>query len=357
MTLSKEERISNCKAILSDPNINNKIVILCEGEVRDLLGSRSPSAYKEQYSRIEQYPDANFYKSCIPSWFHGLQPKFFNCGNNFDVIQTYFTLKNSYSDLYREIYNRDIQNPYLNPEKLFAIVDLDIQKLNIKKQKSNYEDYSFTDTVEIYNDLYQNFQVNEANASNHRIWVTGFIQKEAYFLIPELQSLFNEDLHKPTYKDNLLVLQDIYADMADDLDRDLDIKENLDIVRDRLACCTGLDCSSVESLKISWKDKFSRAKDPHRKEELIWALLTIKKAKDKNKGKDKTNIKGYWEKIKFSRTEDDLDAELLGYDPDKNFRKDLSLKIGKDFYRRQEKDSKHHIPIFFKTLYNSTITI
>ena len=147
MTLSEEELITNCKAILSDRNIRNRIVILCEGEVRDLLGSRSPSAYKEQYSRMEQYPDANFYKSCIPRWFPQPWPKFFNCGNRFDTIQTYFTLKNSYLDLYREIHKRDVRNSYLNPKKLFAIVDLDIQK-----QEIDNEDYSFSDTIEIYND-------------------------------------------------------------------------------------------------------------------------------------------------------------------------------------------------------------
>ena len=125
---------------------------------------------------------------------------------------------------------------------------------------------------------------------------------------------------------------------------------------DRLACCTGIDCSSIDSLKKSWKVEFSRAKNSARKEELIWALLTIKKAKVNHENKDTKNMKGYWNKIKFSRTEDDPNEELLKYDPNDRFRDKLSLIIGNQFYRQQKPDSKYHIPIFFKTLYNATLS-
>ena len=120
MGLSSEELQQHCQQILKQSRIKNKIVILCEGlRSNQNQGRPSPQSYK----RMEQLPDANFYNACVPNSWKQYRPQFFNCGDRKDVIDTYFNLL--------ELHNKDISNSYLNPEKLFAIVDLynQIQKI------------------------------------------------------------------------------------------------------------------------------------------------------------------------------------------------------------------------------------
>ncbi|MGL5939751.1 MAG: hypothetical protein ACRC2S_05100 [Waterburya sp.] len=89
MGLNSKALEEHCQQILNDRRIKNKIVVFCEGEIRDIQGRRSPQAYK----RMEQMPDANFYKKCVPkSWIDKPRPQFFNCGDRKDVLDTYFTL-------------------------------------------------------------------------------------------------------------------------------------------------------------------------------------------------------------------------------------------------------------------------
>ncbi|MEG4291029.1 hypothetical protein Q5692_22765 [Microcoleus sp. C2C3] len=310
MSLSPEQLKKHCEAILQSPRIKNKIVVLCEGDIRKTQGRESPQSYKA----MEQMPDANFYKACVPTWWRQKRPEFFNCGDRKDVIDTYFTLS--------ILHEKDTTNSYLDPDRLFAMIDLDLQLQTI-------DNYIFTDTEAIFRDLYEKSQVKEQNAAQHRIWITGLIHKEAYFLTPELQPIFDNCCNKPIYKRNPAVLASIYLDMADAICSDLDLQNNLQRAFARISYCSGLDCTEVQAFQASWKERFQNAVDETHKNQSIAVLLTIKKAKD------------YWHQIKpfgdFSRE-------------DWVFREQLSLEIGR-FYSEQSSDVKYHIPFFFKTLY------
>jgi hypothetical protein len=310
MSLNPEQLKKHCEAILQSRRIKNKIVVLCEGDIRKTQGRESPQAYKA----MEQMPDANFYKACVPTWWRQKLPEFFNCGDRKDVIDTYFTLS--------ILHEKDTTNSYLDPDRLFAMIDLDLQLQTI-------ENYIFTDTEAIFRNLYEKSQVKEENTKLHRIWITGLIHKEAYFLTPELQPIFDNCCNEPIYKGNPAVLASIYLDMADAICSDLDLQNNLQRAFDRISYCSGLDCTGVQAFQAAWKDRFQNAVDETHRNQSIAVLLTIKKAKD------------YWHQIKpfgdFSRE-------------DWVFREQLSLEIGR-FYSEQSSDVKSHIPFFFKTLY------
>jgi hypothetical protein len=315
MSLSPEQLEQHCKTILKQSKIRNKIVVLCEGEIEKDQGRLSP----QSYGKMEEMPDSNFYKACVPSRWRQYRPQFFNCGDRKDVIDSYFTLL--------ELHAEDSGRSYLDPNKLFAIVDLDLQI-----QKIDSASYSFADTEEVFHNLYEKFKVKDENTALHRIWVTGLIHKEAYFLTPELQSTFDNYNYKnpPIYKGNSLILQDIYIDMADKISNDSDLKNDSPRVFNRISCCSGLDCSEIGKLQDSWKDQFEKAGDENRKDELVFALLTIKKAKN------------YWNQVQppsdWTR-------------PPEVFRDQLSLEVGR-FYSEQSDNPKYHIPFLLKTLYD-----
>ena len=310
MSLNPEQLKKHCKAILQSRRIKNKIVVLCEGVTPKMKGRESPQSYKA----MEQMPDANFYKACVPTWWKQKLPEFFNCGDRKDVIDTYFTLS--------ILHQQDSTNSYLDCDRLFAMIDLDLQLQTI-------ENYIFTDTEAIFRHLYEKSEVKEQNVAQHRIWITGLIHKEAYFLTPELQSLFDNYCNEPIYQGNPAVLANIYLDMADAICSDLDLQNNLQRAFDRISYSSGLDCTEVKAFQASWKERFQNAVDVTQKHELIVALLTIKKAKD------------YWHQIQpsgdWSRDE-------------RVFREQLSLEIGR-FYSQQISDVNSHIPFFFKALY------
>jgi hypothetical protein len=310
MSLNPEQLKKHCEAILQSRRIKNKIVVLCEGVTPKIQGRESPQSYKA----MEQMPDANFYKACVPTWWKQKLPEFFNCGDRKDVIDTYFTLLT--------LHKQDSTNSYLDCDRLFAMIDLDLQLQAI-------DNYIFTDTEEIFRNLYEKSEVKEENAAQHRIWITGLIHKEAYFLTPELQSIFDNCCNEPIYQGNPAVLANIYLDMADELCSDLDLQNNLQRAFDRINHCSGLDCSDVKAFQASWKDRFQNAVDEIHRNQSIAVLLTIKKAKD------------YWHQIKpsgdWSRDE-------------RVFREQLSLEIGR-FYSQQSSNVKCHIPFFFKRLH------
>jgi hypothetical protein len=316
MGFTLEQLTEHCKIIIRSRRIKNKIVVLCEGEggIWNIEGRPSPQSYR----KMEQMPDANFYKACVPEWWSQYRPEFFNCGDRKDVLDTYLTLL--------ELHNEDSANSYLSPEKLFAIVDLDLQVQNIKN-------YDFSDTEQIFDNLYKKLEVNRENTRLHRIWVTGLIHKEAYFIIPELQPIFDDNKNTPLYNGSHVLLDNIYIDMADNICVDSDLQNSFLKVSNRISYCTGIDCSCVDQLQNSWKDQFQKAidnLDDQRKIELALALLTIKKAK------------AYWNQIQapsdWPRT-----AEV--------FREQLSLEIGRQFYSKQSNDAQYHIPFFIETLY------
>lgn len=310
MSLSPEQLERHCEEILQSRRILNKIVVLCEGDIQKIQGRLSPQSYK----RMEQMPDANFYNACVPQGWSQYRPQFFNCGDRKDVIDTYCTLL--------KLHNKDSASSYLDPNKLFALVDLDLQRQTI-------DSYSFTDTEAIFYDLYENFKVKNENTAPHRIWVTGLIHKEAYFLIPELQSIFDNFSIPPSYNGNSLIIQDIYMSLANEISTDLDLQNNLVKALARISCCSGLDCSEIGKLQDSWKAQFQKALHDTRKDELAFALLTIKKAKN------------YWNRV---HPPSDWPSS-----PER-FREQLLLEIGR-FYSEHSNDPKYHIPFFLKTLY------
>jgi hypothetical protein len=310
MSFNSKQLKKHCEAILQSRRIKNKIVVLCEGDIQTTQGRESPQSYR----KMEQLPDANFYNACVPTWWKQKRPQFFNCGDRQNVIDTYFTLLT--------LHQQDTSNSYLDPDRLFAIIDLDLQV-------SAIDNYNFTDTEAIFRDLYEKSEVREQNAKHHRIWITGLIHKEAYFLTPELQPTFDSYLHPPIYQGNPAQLTNIYLDMSEAICNDLDLQNNLQRAFDRINYCSQLDCTEINKFQDSWKKRFKNAVDEDHKNQSIAVLLTVTKAKD------------YWKQIHppadWSRG-------------DRLFREQLSLEIGR-FYSEQSSHVKCHIPFFFKILH------
>ena len=78
-----------------------------------------------------------------------------------------------------------------------------------------------------------------------------------------------------------------------------------------------------------WIDKFNSTSKKEQKDELILALLTIKKAKN------------FWKNIQPSE-----DLSIL---PER-FQEQLSLEIARQFYAKQSNNPKYHIPYFLETV-------
>lgn len=326
MSLKKEELQNYCKSILRQERIRDRILILCEGKILKeeiRISRRSPESYQAQLPQVDQdekiTPDSSFYKKCIPdSWFQfDLVPKFINCGNCDDVIKIYINLS--------EMLSQDTAQQYIHPKEIFAIIDLDNQ---IKK----INNYPFKNTQEIFFNLYENTKINKANAEgNHKIWVTGLIHKEAYFLIPELQQFFDEYKPQFFYKNSKIILQDIYHAMILEIEKDKNLASNLEIVSARIKHYLGLDFNSLDQLKNICLNIFERETNEDRKRELISSLLTVIKVKD-----------NYWKNIK---PEQGLNVH--------QHREQLELEIASKFYAKQTDDeaaAKYHIPYFFKML-------
>jgi hypothetical protein len=309
MSLSEAELEQHCQYILKRRSIRNRIVILCEG-VRTQYGERlSPQVY----SKMEELPDANFYRKCIPVNWTQKTPCFFNCGDRNDTIVTYFKLL--------EIHDRFPELSYLSTDRLFALVDVD---LNIAK----IEDYHFPDTEVIFHDLYRDLHIKLDRIPEHRIGVTGVKHKEGYFLNPDLQHVFDEYSNAVTYQNNKFRLENIYRDMATELDRDGDIKSHFTKVAKRIGHCQNLDRTDLSQLSVSWQQQLAA----NNCKSLLFGLLSI------------VNSKLYWERV----------------EPDENysrsaniFRDALSLQIAREFYAKQDGDScsQYHLPCFFKYLY------
>ena len=204
---------------------------------------------------------------------------------------------------------------------------MDIQIQNI----TNSNTYNFTDTEEIFTNLYDKTKINVNNVEKHRIWVTGLIHKEAYFLTPELQSLFDIYLNTPIYDGEQLSLGKVYLKMADNMIEDVGLRDNLARASNRINHCTGLGCSSIQELCNSWKNQYDSSttdNDNSRHNELIYSLLTITKAKEQ------------WQQI---QPPDDSSISP------ENFREQLLLEIGK-FYAENSSNPKYHVSFFLETL-------
>lgn len=316
--MNEAELLEHCQTILKSRRIQGKPVILCEGDLRSVQGRRSPQTYR----RLEQIPDANFYKACIPSNWTQRIPTFFNCGGRSSVIATYFGLQ--------ELHEQDPLNSYLNPDQLFAFVDLDIQNANLSDDEY---DYPWHDCHQVFADLYEQCCICQDAITQHRIWPTGLIHKEAYFLIPALQELFDQQLTQTLdVNGQPLNLMALYAVMAQALLSDAEVEKYWDCIRDRATHCQNLDCSTPENWKTAWLREFqdSETGEPT-KEELAYALLSLRKAKS------------YWEALK---PDENWTRSL------QNYRDQLTLEIGR-WYSRNYEDPRNHISFLLHCLHQS----
>jgi hypothetical protein len=203
----------HCLNIIKSPRIRGRIVVLCEGDIPKESGRKSPGSYVKN----EHTPDSNFYKACLPENWKDNLPIFINSGSRAEVIKTYEKLVIT-SD-------SSPDDSYLSPNKVFAIIDID---LHSQPLSHDLFEYSFKDIDCAFSNLYENNKINVLNAAQHRIWFTGLIHKEAYFLVPELQSFFDEiDTCKYQqgchYQNDKLNLDNIYQNMVGDILNDKDL--------------------------------------------------------------------------------------------------------------------------------------
>ncbi len=314
MSLSNAALQQHCQTIIKSRRAQNKIVILCEGNIHADEGRASPTSYRG----LEALPDANFYKACVPKWWIQEQkpfPQFFICGDRQDVINTYFELQKMHEQL------RD--DSYLNKNKLFAIIDLDLPVCKFD------DSYPVKDSEALFYSLYQQGKINQQAILEKSIFITGLIYKEAYFLIPDLQPVF-DDYSPSVYFNNAPInLKEVYQEMGRKLINDGNLKQPDQFLRacKRIRHCEQLNSNSLDDLQQSWSTAFNTANESTQ-HILIYALLSIHQ------------VKNYWKALE-PHEEPSIPAE--------RFKEQLTLKIA-DFYARQARDSPHHISCFFKAL-------
>lgn len=310
MSFSEEQLQNHCKIIMQSRRIQGKIVILCEGGNTDVLTQRpSPSAYRQ----LEKLPDASFYKACVPQWWQTARPEFFNCGDKENVLQTYFKL--------HEMHENERNDSYLNKDKLFAIIDLDLQPAKI------LNNYPINNTEELFKTLYQKNELQADKIMPHSIFITGLIYKEAYFLVPDLQTVFDNFSMTAHFNNEVLQLEKLYLLMINSLIDDKNLGANFLQACNRINYIEPLDTTDINSLQQSCLQLFNRANAIERNQ-LIHALLSIHQVKD-----------NYWKIIKLENT------EFL----EQRFKEQLILAIGQ-FYSKQPQNSPHHFPKFFQHL-------
>jgi hypothetical protein len=305
MSFTDEELDLHCSYILHQRRIRNKITILCEGGRYEGEQRLSP----QMYGRMESFPDADFYAACVPHYWRERKPEFFNCGDRTDTLNTYFRLQ--------ELHAYHPEKSYLSPDLLFAIVDIDLNTA-----KLDDKEYGFADTEAIFHDLYQDLKIQPDKLSEHRIWVTGLTHKEAYFLNPDLQHIFDEYPIAIEYQRQKIDLNAIYRDMAKGLAEDSDLRQHFTRVVKRICHCSDLDVQDINSLSLCLQGFCNGVEQCETSS--IFALLAIAKSKP------------YWKKLEPAHHHDNL-----------------SLQIAKEFYARQDNDRclQYHLPYFFKYLH------
>jgi hypothetical protein len=316
----------HCLNIIKSPRIRKRIVVLCEGDIPKESGRRSPGSYVKN----EHTPDSNFYKACLPEKWKDNPPIFINSGSRSEVIKTYERLPVIH-DLY-------VDDSCLSPNKIFAIIDIDLHSQTLSHDSF---EYPFIDIDCAFSSLYESNKVNILNAIQHRIWFTGLIHKEAYFLIPELQDFFDEISdckYQPGchYQNNKLKLDRIYQNMMNDIVDDKDLVGNWLRASDRINYCRKFNLESPRTFQESWQECWrSNANSSAILNELAYALLSIRKAKP------------YWHQVhpEDKLLEEESEKEF------RQFREEIALKMGRQFYSRQSGEPHQHLAYFFKHLY------
>ncbi len=286
---------------------------MCEGDISEVKNfKKNPSKYRS----LEKFPDANFYKACLPTSMKHYPvptPVFLNCGDRANVIKAYVKLK--------ELHAENRNDSYLDIKKLFAIIDLDIQTAKI-------DNYRFENTEEIFNDLYNELEINSNKIDSHTIFTTGLIHKEAYFLLKCVEAIFDKDYH--LYRNEKLYLNKIYSELIEEITDDKDLEQNFNVACNRIGFL-GLNYSNINELKNAFREKFNG----HLDDKLIKTLFLIRK------------VKPYWENIHTieSKTKEHLSEKEI---------ERLSLNIAK-FYSEQD-DNSFHLTAILKSIYRQAYT-
>jgi hypothetical protein len=220
-----------------------------------------------------------------------------------------------------ELHNRKPELSYLSPDLLFALVDIDLHTAKIED-----EEYGFADTEEIFHDLYLELKIQPNKLPQHRIWLTGLMNKEAYFLNPALQSIFDTYEIPIEYGENQIDLDSVYRDIIKELERDPDLRQHFTKAIKRICHCENLNLQNPQLLAESWQKLYDSSEEIQT--ELILVLLAIAKSKP------------YWRKI-------------MSKSPARQ-REALSLQIARRFYAEQNgaDGDLYHLPSFFHYLYD-----
>ncbi len=316
-----------CQDIVVSPSIRGRVVVLCEGD-RSNNDKPTPSSYR----KMEKLQDAAFYKACIPhNWPSAQRPIFINAGSRAEVLDTYKNLL--------AIHQGNLEASYLQPDRLFAIVDIDLQSQNLADDDFSYH---FSDIDEAFRNLYSGLRVNEINASKHRIWFTGLIHKEAYFLDPQLQHFFDDVVSqhntfsgKCYFADRVLNLDEIYQTIAQETTTDQDLSFHWHRAAARIQRhCDTLDVAQPKAFQESWLEHWQQHKDNQNiREKLAYTLLAVRKAKP------------YWQQIHMGENSQ-ANKKIC-----REFREDLSLQLASEVYAKQEGRPDQHLACFFKHLY------
>jgi hypothetical protein len=316
----------HCKNIIKSPRIRDRIVVLCEGDIHKESGRKSPGSY----AKNENTPDANFYKACLPERWKDNLTIFINSGSRSEVIKTYEKLA--------IIHASSPDDSYLSPDKVFAIIDIDLDSQPLSHELF---EYPFSDIDVAFSNLYQNNKVNTANALHHKIWFTGLIHKEAYFLIPELQDFFDEIANCKYqqgchYQNKHLNLDNVYLNMVEDILNDRDLDKHWLRAAARIEYCNNFNLETLANFQSSWQECWrSNINNRNVTHQLAYAMLSIRKAKP------------YWLQVHPDdrTTTEDCQQEF------RQFREEISLKMGRQFYSRQAGEPHQHLACFFNRLY------
>lgn len=312
MSLPPEKIESYARAIMNERKILNKAVILCEGtpEVLSEEGNKHVTYSPQLYGQLGTQPDSSFYSACLPKHMRSrFRPIFFNCGGRADVLKIFVKLHELHQDV--------SVKSYLTLEKLFVLIDVDIQKAEIAATSRNPE----SNTEDVFHNLYNALRINQAQLKEHVIFTTGLIHKEAYFLLPELNEFFKDYRNQILYKNAPLDLTQVYNDIIHEFEDDKDLAANFEIAQRRLAF-SSLDSTNLSSLKHAFHQAHQQAENP----DLIPILFLIRKAKL------------YWKQL----SEDSTNSQ-------QQFHEQLSDAIA-HFYS-DKNDENFHLTAIFNAIY------
>jgi len=281
-----------------------KAIVLCEGAIDSI---KNVGVNPSMYRRLERVPDANFYTNCLPKAAQRMnRPQFYTCGSRNDVLKIYAELRGRALSLGDQ--------SYVDPDKVFALVDLDIQP-------SPIENYRFECTESVFNSLYEGTQISRGAINTHKIFTTGLVHKEAYFFLSSLCDLYGSYSPPALFDGSEVSLTELHKAICLNSLNDNDVVQNFEIVKSRLEHL-GSEFGSLQELVDFLVE------DGQFNSEYILDLFLFGKAKP------------YWERI-------DTDPSF-GVAKER-FQEQLSMQIAK-FYSEAD-DDNFHLTAILKSIY------